>query len=301
MDADAKDIAREALELLERSVKACCSDKKAGLIFSAGIDSTLVGFLASRNCKVTAYTTGIAGSHDLDYAGKAESELPFTLRKIEVSEEEIERDLPKLVSITKSASPLDISVAIPFYYASRQAGRDKQKTVLCGQGADELFGGYNRYIELISKGTYEQLEELMEKDLKELPKSNLARDRAICKANGVTLEIPFLGSGFSEYARKIPIQLKVKEITEFEKPEYDCVDEINGMRFIRKYILRKMAEQAGLPNAIIQREKKAAQYGSGSQKTLEKLARKTGFKQKAAAAGRKDYTQMYLESMREKR
>ncbi|MBM3309868.1 MAG: asparagine synthase [Candidatus Altiarchaeales archaeon] len=292
-----QDFVEKSLRLLEKAVEECCSEGKVGLVFSAGIDSTLVGVLASKYCKIEAYAVGIKGSHDLDYARKVAGELPFKVNLIEVSEREIERELPNIVKITESASPLDISVAIPFYFASRQAGKNGIKTMLCGQGADELFGGYNRYIELLAEGTYEQLEELMAKDLKELPKSNLDRDKKVCKASGVKLEIPFLKKKFVGFAQEIPVQLKVKEVSQLEKVDYDCVDEINGMKFIRKYILRKIAVQAGVPAIVIHRGKKAAQYGSGSQKTLEKLAKENDFKKKATTAGRKDYTKMYLESM----
>jgi len=278
-------------------VEECCSGSEVGLVFSAGIDSTLIGVLASKYCRLQAYSVGIKGSHDLDYARKIAGELLFKVNIVEVSEQEIERELPRIVKVVKTASPLDISVAIPFYFASKQAGKDGLKIVLCGQGADELFGGYNRYIELLAKGTYEQLEELMKKDLKELPKSNLERDIRVCKSNGVKLEIPFLNKKFVEFVQEIPVQLKVKEVSDLEKADYDCIDEIGDMKFIRKYILRKIAEKAGVPKAVIHREKKAAQYGSGSQKTLEKLARKNNYKKKAMNAGRKDFTQMYLQSM----
>jgi asparagine synthase (glutamine-hydrolysing) len=150
---------------------------------------------------------------------------------------------------------------------------------------------------LLSESTYEELEELMRKDLKELPESNLDRDKRVCKANGVKLEIPFLNKKFVEFVQEIPVQLKVKEVSELEKADYDCVDEIAGMKFIRKYILRKIAVQAGVPGLVLHRDKKAAQYGSGSQKTLEKLAKENNFKKKATEERRKDYTKMYLETM----
>lgn len=292
-----REIVLESLMLLDKAVKECCGDEKVGLVFSAGIDSTLIGVLASKHCKLEAYAVGIKGSHDLDYAKKIEKKVKFKINFIEVGEGEVERELPKIVKAVKSSSPLDVSVGMPFYYASKKAGEDKIRVMLCGQGGDELFGGYNRYVELIGHGSYEQLEKMMRKDLVELPDSNLKRDKTVCKSNGVRLEIPFLNKKFVEYVREIPIQLKVKELSGFEKPEYGCIDEVEGMKFIRKYILRKIAEQAGVPELVVHRGKKAAQYGSGSQKTLEKLARKNSYKKKAADAGRRDYTQMYLETM----
>jgi asparagine synthase (glutamine-hydrolysing) len=292
-----QEMINESLKLLELAVQECCKEKKVGLVFSAGIDSTLIGVLASRHSSVEAYAVGIKESHDLDYARKIQKEAPFNIHYVEISEEEIEKELPRIVKIAKSASPLDISVGVPFFFSSKQAAAEGIKTMLCGQGGDELFGGYNKYIECLAKESYEKLEEMMRKDLDELPSSNLSRDKAMCKSNGVELEIPFLNKKFVGYVQQIPVQLKVKEFSGMEKPEYGCVDEVEGMRFIRKYVQRKMAEAAGVPTPVIQRAKKAAQYGSGSQKTLEKLARKNGFKKKASEAGRRDYTQMYLETL----
>jgi len=291
-----RDIVAEGLSLLEDAVRRCCGGG-VGLVFSAGVDSTLIGFLASRHAGVEAYSVGVKGSHDLDYAREIMGQTPFRINCIELAEDDVEGELPKIINVIKSASPLDAGVGIPFHFASKRASSEGIKTMLCGQGSDELFGGYSRYIELLGSGSYDELDELMRKDLRELPESNLWRDRMLCEANGVKLEIPFLDKRFVDYVQEIPAQLKVKELSGFEEEAYECVDEINGMRFVRKYVLRKMAERAGLPEPVIQRVKKAAQYGSGSQKTLERLARKNGFKEKASNAGRRDYTQMYLESL----
>jgi asparagine synthase (glutamine-hydrolysing) len=288
---------QKCLELLEAAVMERCREKTVGLVFSAGIDSTLIGMLASRHCDIEAYAVGLSGSTDLEHARGMTDEVPFGIHAIEVSENGLEGDLPLIIEAAGSARPLDVGVAIPFYYSSRTASADGIRTMLCGQGGDELFGGYNRYLELLGKGGYAGLEELMRRDLRELPKSNLERDIRVCRANGVTLEVPFLDKNFMEYVSGIPTELKIKEVPASRKLEYDCVDQLNGKRFIRKYIEREIAHQAGVPEEAIQRVKKAAQYGSGSQKTLEKLARKNGFRKKASEAGRQDYTAMYLESL----
>ena len=48
-------------------------------------------------------------------------------------------------------------------------------------------------------------------------------------------------------------------------------------RTSRKIVLRKIAKDIGLPKYIYERPKKAAQYGSGSLKTIKKLAKEAGF------------------------
>jgi asparagine synthase (glutamine-hydrolysing) len=49
----------------------------------------------------------------------------------------------------------------------------------------------------------------------------------------------------------------------------------NGKDYIRKYILRKVAEKY-LPPEVARAPKKAIQYGTGVQKTLERLAKSKG-------------------------
>ncbi len=277
-------------ELFENSVKDACNGKeKIGILWSAGIDSTLIAVAASKFCEVIAYSVGIAGAHDLEIAKNEAGKLPFKFIPIQVSDEEIEKIIPDVLSAIQTANPVLVGVCIPYFLVAKRANADGINTLLCGQGADELFGGYNRDLVCAAEEGYSALQKLMQKDYDEVEETNLVKNRAACETHGVKLLAPFTENNFSKFVMSIPAQEKVKEVLD---PEYECVDEINGKKYIRKYILRKMAEKVGIPNQIINRPKKAAQYGSGVNKVLDRIARKKGWKQKVGTA----YLRAFLEN-----
>lgn len=271
-------------ELLEKAVEKNCN-KKTGIVFSSGIDSSIIALLASKFCKVTAYTIGIRDSPDLEYARKAKKFFDFDIKINEIDKKKIEDVLPELLSIVGKPEPMHIAVSIPVYFASKKAHEDGLKIMLSGQGGDELFGGYYRYLEY-ARGSYHELDKVMRHNLETIYEDNLNRDMKICKRDGIELRFPFMDDEFKGYAMKIPPELKVYEVK--DKEDFSCVDFIDNKKFVRKYILRVLAREIGVPNLILNRKKKAVQYGSGTQKILEKIARENGFKK----------VRIYLESLK---
>ncbi|ASJ02282.1 asparagine synthase [Thermococcus profundus] len=232
---------------LEYSVRIRCG-KKTGVLFSGGLDSSIVALLASKYSDVILYTAGMEGSQDLEWARKASELLGLELREYVFTEDEVEEELPRIAFTIEEPNPMNLAIGIPLYFATRLAGKDGVKVLLSGQGADELFGGYAKYLER---------PELMEEDIINLSERNLARDDKIAMLNGVEGRYPFLSMPVVWTALNIPLELKIS----------------GG---VRKAILRKLALKLGLPAEIASREKKAAQYGSGAQKALERIAKRRG-------------------------
>jgi len=125
--------------------------------------------------------------------------------------------------------------------------------ILSGQGADELFAGYKRYESLKA----EDLEIALRTDLDNIAQNNLERDDAVTMANSVELRVPYLDKKVIELALSISPELKIHNA-------------------IRKYILRRAASNI-LPDELVWKEKKAAQYSSGIYSAMEKLAKKNGY------------------------
>jgi asparagine synthase (glutamine-hydrolysing) len=222
--------------------------KKTGVLFSGGLDSSLVALLASEYSDVVLYTAGAEGSPDLEWARKASDMLGLPLREYVFDIDDVREAVPRVVFAIEEPNPMNIAIGIPLYFATLKAREGGVKVLLSGQGADELFGGYAKYLER---------PELMESDILELGERNLARDDKIAMLNSVEGRFPFLGLPVISAALNTPMEAKIS----------------NG---VRKLVLRKAALRAGLPEELAMREKKAAQYGSFAQKFLEKLVKSEG-------------------------
>ncbi len=287
----------EFLERLDAVVRAMC-EKRTGVVFSGGIDSSLLAVLAARHCDVTAYTVGVDDAPDIPFAKQLRSRFRHEI--IKLSDDDIDAALDVILPIIKRAeggvSPVRVGAELPTYFASKAAKGGKLNVVLSGQGPDEMFGGYARYLPVLMKEGYGGLEKLLKKDTVELRDFIIGIDRAICANNGVELRNPFLADEFIDYALSIDIRerLWMGDASAGRKLKHPC-EEHEGKCFIRKFCEKKYAEEI-LPEGIVWRPKKAAQYGSGVHKALDRLARRQGFKEKARSEGKEQYLTMFLES-----
>jgi asparagine synthase (glutamine-hydrolysing) len=279
------------LEALFLAAAKATTEDRTGVIFSGGVDSVSVAYAACRFCDATAYHVGVSSAEDTKFVRRIEKTAPFKIRYVELSLGDVEAVIPEILAIWKRPSPLDIGVAIPFYMASKQARAEGQKTLLCGQGGDELFGGYWRYLDCLLEKGPTAVSEWMQRDWENARSDNLDRDMSMCQANGCELRFPFLDKAFSEYSLALPFEYKIRENCEL------ACDAVGGRAFVRKYALKKLAMKLGVPEYIINRAKKAAQYGSGTNGALDKIARMHGYKAKALSIGRRDYVKLYLEDI----
>jgi asparagine synthase (glutamine-hydrolysing) len=145
---DEQRLYRQVREVLEDSVaKHMRADVTVGAFLSGGIDSTAIAALAKRhNPDLITFTTGFerAGYSEVDVA--AESAAAIGVRHVikTVSPQEMMDTLPLIVWYLDD--PVADPALVPLYFVAREA-RKHVKVVLSGEGADELFGGYNIYRE----------------------------------------------------------------------------------------------------------------------------------------------------------
>lgn len=114
---------------------------------SGGIDSTIVASVASKinpNIKSFSVGFGVNGYNELDVAKKTADKLGIENIAINVSQEEYIKALPKVVYHLDD--PIADSSQVGIYFLSKEA-KKHATVVLSGEGADELFGGYNIYKE----------------------------------------------------------------------------------------------------------------------------------------------------------
>ncbi|HUZ60260.1 MAG TPA: asparagine synthase (glutamine-hydrolyzing) [Hanamia sp.] len=121
------------------------SDLEVGSFLSSGIDSGLVTAIASEyNSRLKTFTVSFEGEYDETPLARLVSKKYNTSHtEIKISFENLKNDLEKI--LCNYGEPFFDSSAIPSYYVSREA-KKYVTVILNGDGADELFGGYRRYV-----------------------------------------------------------------------------------------------------------------------------------------------------------
>jgi len=127
---------------LKESVKKDCKNDVT-ISFSGGIDSTLVAFLAKKYKNVELIAVGVKNSYDIEAAKSAAKLINLDLTVKEISDDEFVSEaliLQKKLNLTQ----FEVEFMLPFWIAAKNA---KNPILMCGQGADEVFGGYARFRE----------------------------------------------------------------------------------------------------------------------------------------------------------
>jgi len=121
------------------------SDLEVGSFLSGGIDSGLVTAIASEyNHHIKTFTVSFKGEYDEAPLAKMVAERYGTHHtEINISFDNLINDVEKI--LCNYGEPFFDSSAIPSYYVSKEA-KKYLTVVLNGDGADELFGGYRRYV-----------------------------------------------------------------------------------------------------------------------------------------------------------
>ncbi|MGB9125270.1 MAG: asparagine synthase-related protein [Nitrosotalea sp.] len=233
-----QEFVKELKSLVSRAVENCNYDC---LALSGGLDSSILAS-CMHNKKITAFALVAKdfASKDLMYAQLVAKQNHLDLKVISANVEDLLSAAEETIKILQVFNPIEIRNNIVVYLTMTTAKDSGHNSIMTGDGADELFAGYNFFKRLTGQE--------LDKDLERIWKVMHYPSKSISKSVGISLCTPFLDDLVSEYAKKIPSHMKVREE--------------RGIKY-GKWILRKAFEDV-LPESIAWREKDAMQDGSGT-------------------------------------
>jgi len=224
--------------LLEEITMQCDAN---WIAFSGGLDSSILAQIKKKSDlnAVTIIAKDFLAS-DLQYSQIVAKHIGFPLELKYVNIDEMLSAVENTIKILKNFNDIEIRNSIVSYlYLS--ALKEKSVTkVITGDGADEIFAGYNF---LIKKDHSELKDEL--KRMKEIMHFT---SQKIANELGISIQMPFVDENIINAVETLPISL--------------LLNLINGIKF-GKWILRKAFEN-DLPSSVIWRKKTPMQDGSGT-------------------------------------
>ena len=240
-------------ELLTNVIRSHIPNEvKWGCALSGGVDSSLVCALSKKfSQNFNCYVLDAGGEDDFKSAQLVAHYLDLPLKTVKVDKQTIKDAIPIVVEALASYNSQTILGGLGTYLISREAKRDGLKVLLSGEGADEVFGGYERYKKL--KTNYD-IEVMMTDDQNNLWLSHNGRVDHASMAASIEIRVPFQDLNVLGNAREIPTSAKVN--TESKISDKICLREIAS-----RY----------LPQSIAERTKTTIAKGSGLSKMVKEV------------------------------
>ena len=228
----------QCMRILTNAVNECKSD---WIALSGGLDSSILAHLRKdqKPQTMTIITKDFLGT-DLTFAQIIAKHLGLNLSLIQVSMEDVLDSINETIKILGNYNDIEIRNSIvPYIYLTtlKKKGVD---SVITGDGADEVFAGYNFLLKKSDEEIGEELKRI--KKIMHFPSKDIARSL------NMKVETPFLNEELIKFSDDIEISKKINAK--------------DGEKF-GKWILRETFEKY-LPNNITWREKSPMQDGSGT-------------------------------------
>lgn len=251
-----------------------CAHAKVSLLFSGGIDCSILALLADRyvprdepieliNVAFERVASGVAATTDMwnvpdrQTAQQSHKELQslcptrqWQLLEVNVTRDELRRQLRQHICqlIYPLQTVLDECLGCAFWFAAA-APESTGRVALLGSGADELFAGYTRHRNAYRRAGGDQaaLHAELEMDWRRIPARNLARDDRVIADSGKTARAPFIEEQVARFVRSLAPQQRC------------CYALPEGVG--DKLLLRLYGYTLGLRDAVLLK-KRAIQFGS---------------------------------------
>jgi asparagine synthase (glutamine-hydrolysing) len=250
----ARTAARQLISLLRRAVRRRMRRHgHIALAFSGGLDSSILARLVGEESDVVALSVSTAGAHDAAVAPRAAAALDLPLSQLTLRPAAIARRVRELGPRLPRTSSMDLSIAVAIRTLAQGAHQRGCSALMVGQLADELFGGYHKYLQVGRMQGPEAAEELMRAEVLNAHEVGLPRDE-IAAAPYAQLVFPYAAVPVVDFGLGLPFDAKLALRTR-----------------TRKVVLRHAAELLEIPGEVAQQAKKALQYSTGLQRLVERL------------------------------
>ncbi len=224
--------------LLQNAVREC---KSEWIALSGGLDSSILAHLRKdqESQAITIITKDFLGT-DLTFAQIIAKHTGMDLSLTQVNMEEILDSINETIKILGNFNDIEIRNSIVPYIYLNTLKTKGVNSVITGDGADEVFAGYNFLLKKSDEEIGEELKRI--KKIMHFPSKDIARSL------NMKVETPFLNEELIKFSDEIEISKKIN-VKDGEK--------------FGKWILRETFEKY-LPNNITWREKSPMQDGSGT-------------------------------------
>jgi len=211
------------------------------IAFSGGLDSSILAQIKKDQGlnAITIIAKDFLGT-DLPYSQIAAKQIDIPLELKYVNIDEMLSAIESTVKILKNFNDIEIRNSIVSYIYLNKLKEKNIKKVITGDGADEIFAGYNF---LIKKDVTE-----LKSELKRIKEIMHFTSEKIANELGIAIQMPFVDKKIIRLAETLPVNL--------------LINQKDGVKF-GKWILRKAFEN-NLPSSVIWREKTPMQDGSGT-------------------------------------
>jgi asparagine synthase (glutamine-hydrolysing) len=222
-----------------------------GVSLSGGLDSSIVAALARENKdRLDTFVVGTPESTDISASKQVADYLGTRNHIYQYSIDEMLAALPEVIYHLESFDAPLVRSAIPNYFLAKLASQHV-RVILTGEGADELYAGYDY---LIPVQDPDELDQELKTLTGKLHNTNLQRADRMSMAHGLEGRVPFLDENVVDMSLGLPAAWKLRH---HNWPE--------------KALLRKSFSKF-LPAEIVDRPKAKFSQGAGSMDMLATYA-----------------------------
>ena len=227
------------------------TERPVACLLSGGLDSSLVSAIANRitkeknpDSKLDTYSIGLMGSEDLYYAKQVADFIGSNHTEIILTETNFFEAIPEVIYAIESYDTTTVRASIGNYLVSKFISRTSEnRVVLCGDGADELMGGYLYFHNSPDAMSFE-LE--CRRLLKDIHLFDVLRADKSISSNGLEGRVPFLDINVVDEYLRLPVEQRIPRAMTPENAK------------IEKAPMREIAcKHQSLPETIIKRHKEA--------------------------------------------